>query len=260
VRVCKQMKRYEVPRITFINKLDRMGADPFKALQQMKEKLSHIRCAAVQIPIGLEDQFQGLVDLITREAYAYEGGSGETLQKLSEVPESLSIEIEARREELLETLYEVDDQLAELVVAEAREPTPAEIKAAIRRATISRAFTPVLMGSAYKNKGVQNLLDAVIDYLPNPTEVTNVAYDLAISPTGDASDARVVLETDHSKPFVGLAFKLQMNAFGQLTYMRIYQGILKKSDTIIDMSSLKVCGLSRLLSPSNGSDIHPASL
>lgn len=240
ITVDRQMKRYDVPRITFINKLDRMGADPFKALRQMKEKLTHVKSAALQIPVGLEDHFQGVVDVITREAYVYEGGSGEVLSKVA-VPENVRAEMEARREELLETLYEVDDVLAEVVIAEGREPSVEEIKAAIRRATIALKFTPVLMGSAYKNKGVQNLLDAVVDYLPNPTEVPSVGYDL------DNNEAPVNLVPEHDKPFVGLAFKLEENPFGQLTYMRMYQGVLKKGDTIVNMSTTKRTKVPRII-------------
>jgi elongation factor G len=240
ITVDRQMKRYDVPRITFINKLDRMGADPFKALRQMKEKLTHVKSAALQLPIGLEDHFQGIVDLITREAYSYEGGSGEVISKIP-VPDNLKADMEAKREELLETLYEVDDLLAEVVIAEGREPTVEEIKGAIRRATISLKFTPVLIGSAYKNKGVQNLLDAVIDYLPNPTEVPNVGYDL------DNNEAKVDLTPDHTKPFVGLAFKLEENPFGQLTYMRMYQGVLRKGDSIVNMITSKRTKVPRII-------------
>jgi elongation factor G len=149
--------------------------------------------------------------------------------------------MEAKREELLETLYEVDDIIAEVVIAEGREPTVDEIKAAIRRATIALKFTPVLMGSAYKNKGVQNLLDAVVDYLPNPTEVPSVGYDL------DNNEAQVDLTPDHTKPFVGLAFKLEENPFGQLTYMRMYQGVLRKGDSIVNMITAKRTKVPRII-------------
>lgn len=237
--VDRQMRRYDVPRITFINKLDRMGANPWKALSELRAKLPY-KVAAIQVPIGLEGQFSGIIDIIENKAYSYEGNSGEIIQE-KPVPEGYLDEVAQKRKELLEVLYELDDGLAEIFIGEGREPTPAEIKQGIRRATISLKFSPVLMGSAYKNKGVQNLLNGVVDYLPNPTEVNNYALDL------EKNEERIKLEPDHSKPFVGLAFKLEESPFGQLTYMRLYQGMLKRSDSLLNVVSGKKVRVPRLI-------------
>jgi len=231
------MKRYSVPRLAFINKLDRMGASPMKVVTDLRNKLG-LKCAAVQLPIGLESQFTGVVDIIERRAIYYEGGGGETVVT-GDVPEGMVAEMEEKRETLIETLYEVDDQLTEIGLE--REPTPQEIKEAIRRATIALKFAPVFMGSAYKNKGVQTLLDGVVAYLPNPLEAKSVALDL------HDNEKEVQLNCDHSKPFVGLAFKLEENKYGQLTYMRLYQGVLARGDTIENMSTSKKVKVPRLV-------------
>jgi elongation factor G len=169
------MKRYSVPRIAFINKLDRMGANPWKVIAGVRGQLK-LHAAAVQIPIGLDSAFEGVIDIITREAVHFTGAKGNVVER-SPMPESFTAECEERRKELIEKLAEVDDEIAELFISE-EEPSVEQLKAAIRRTTIRRSFVPVFMGSAYKNKGVQCLLDGVNDYLPAPTEVPNVALDL----------------------------------------------------------------------------------
>ncbi|MQL81474.1 hypothetical protein Taro_013921 [Colocasia esculenta] len=174
ITVDRQMRRYEVPRLAFINKLDRMGADPWKVLNQARSKLRH-HSAAVQVPIGLEEEFQGLVDLVQMKAYYFQGSSGEKVVT-GEIPPNMEAIVAEKRHELIETVSEVDDKLAEFFLSD--EPiSPSDLEMAIRRATVSRKFVPVFMGSAFKNKGVQPLLDGVISYLPCPAEVENYALD-----------------------------------------------------------------------------------
>ena len=231
ITVDRQMKRYNVPRITFVNKMDRMGANPFKAIDQINTKLK-IPAAAVQVPIGAEDEFEGVVDLIRMKAIYNEGPRGEIVVEKDEIPEKVKGLVQERRRKLIETLADVDDEIAELFLEEA-EPTMEQIKAAIRRATISLKFTPVFMGSALANKGVQPMLDGVCDYLPNPSEVTNMALDRK------RKEAQVKLVPYSSQPFVGLAFKLEESNFGQLTYIRVYQGTLRKGMNVLNSRTEK---------------------
>ena len=218
--VDRQMKRYNVPRLSFINKMDRMGANPFKAVEQINQKLK-IAAAAIQIPIGTENNFKGVIDLVRMRSIYHEGAKGEAVVETDEIPAELVDLAKERRARLIETLADVDDEIAELFLDE-KQPSIPQIKAAIRRATIALKFTPVLMGSALANKGVQPMLDAVCDYLPNPSEVENLALDRR------RKEAKVTLLSQNSLPFVGLAFKLEESPFGQLTYIRVYQGTLKK--------------------------------
>ena len=220
ITVDRQMRRYNVPRISFINKMDRMGANPFKAIDQINHKLG-IPAAAVQVPIGSEDSFQGVVDLIGMKAIYNEGSKGDIVVVKDEIPDSVRQLAEEKRKKLIETLADVDDEIAEIFLDEST-PTQEQMKAAIRRATISLKFTPVFMGSALADKSVQPMLDGVCDYLPNPSEVENLALDQK------RKEAPVKLVSYNSLPFVGLAFKLEESTFGQLTYIRVYQGSLKK--------------------------------
>lgn len=219
VTVDRQMRRYNVPRISFINKMDRAGANPWKAIEGINHKL-RMPAAAVQVPIGVEDEFKGVVDLIQMKAIYSEGEKGEIVRE-GEVPSDLREFAQEKRRKLIETLADVDDEIANAFLEE-RTPSPLEIKAAIRRATIGLKFSPVLMGSALADKSVQPMLDAVCDFLPNPSEVENLALDRT------RKEAPVKLVSYNSLPFVGLAFKLEESNFGQLTYIRVYQGQLKK--------------------------------
>lgn len=175
ITVDRQMKRYSVPRLAFVNKLDRTGANPWKVIEGLRSTLS-LNAAAVQVPIGLEDAHEGVVDIIALQSYIFKGEKGEEVV-VGPVPNELEELVAEKRLELIERLAEVDEELEELFLME-EEPTAEQLKEAIRRQTIQNRFVPVFMGSAFKNKGVQALLDGVVDYLPNPSEVSNVALDL----------------------------------------------------------------------------------
>ncbi|XP_059121439.1 elongation factor G, mitochondrial [Peromyscus eremicus] len=241
--VNRQMKRYDVPFLTFINKLDRAGSNPARALQQMRSKLNH-NAAFVQIPIGLEGDFKGVIDLIEERAIYFDGDFGQIV-RYGEIPAELRAAAADHRQELIECVANSDEQLGELFLEE-KIPSVSDLKLAIRRATLSRSFTPVLLGSALKNKGVQPLLDAVLEYLPNPSEVQNYA----ILHQDDSKEKTKILmdsKRDNSHPFVGLAFKLEAGRFGQLTYVRSYQGELKKGSTIYNTRTGKKVRVQRLV-------------
>ncbi|OAY69603.1 Elongation factor G, mitochondrial [Ananas comosus] len=238
ITVDRQMRRYEVPRLAFINKLDRMGADPWKVLNQARSKLRH-HSAAVQVPMGLEEEFQGLVDLVELKAYYFQGPNGEKVVE-ADIPSNMEGLVTEKRRELIEVVSEVDDKLAEAFLND--EPiTSSDLKMAIRRATVARKFVPVFMGSAFKNKGVQPLLDGVLDYLPFPTEVENYALDQ------NKSEEKVLLSGNPAGPLVALAFKLEEGRFGQLTYLRIYEGVIRKGDFIINVNTGKKIKVPRLV-------------
>ena len=226
--VDRQMRRYKVPRLAFINKLDRAGANPFRVAQQLREKLAH-NSVMMQIPIGAEDRFEGVVDLLKMKAFYFDGDNGEDVRE-EEIPAEMVDEAKTWRNTLVESMSDHDDTIAEKFLA-GEEVSEAMLKPVIRRVTIELKMTPVFMGSAYKNKGVQKLLDGVVDYLPNPTQVVNEALDQA------NGEKKIILESAPDKPFVGLAFKLEDGRYGQLTYMRIYQGTVKKGDFIVNMSA-----------------------
>ncbi|MGH0033420.1 MAG: elongation factor G [Myxococcota bacterium] len=235
--VDRQMKRYKVPRLAFINKCDRSGANPRKVTQQLRDKLKH-NAVMMQIPIGLENDHEGVVDLVTMKALYFEGDNGEHVVE-KEIPAELQDEAETAREEMLDAVSMFSDELMEAILED--QVTEELIHDAVRRGTLSMEFTPVFMGSAYKNKGVQKLLDAVTAYLPNPTEVENSGVDL------DNDEAVVTIETDPNKPLVSLAFKLEDGRYGQLTYLRVYQGTIGKGSTIINSRTKKKHKVGRLV-------------
>jgi elongation factor G len=238
ITVDRQLKRYHVPRIAFINKCDRTGANPFKVKAQLREKLG-LNAVMIQIPIGLEDKLEGMVDLITMKAVYFDGDSGETM-RFAEIPAHLKAEAETRREELIDAISLFSDELAEKYLA--GEAIPEElIHEAIRRGALEEKFVPVMMGSAYKNKGIQTLLDGVLRYLPDPTEVKNYALDL------DKAEERVELSCDEKMPTIALGFKLEDGQYGQLTYVRIYQGELKKGAELTNTRSRKRFKVGRLV-------------
>ncbi len=228
ITVDRQMKRYSVPRLAFINKMDRAGGNYHRVSQMLKEKLHH-HPINVQMPIGAEDKFKGVIDLVMMQAYYFDGDNGEDVRKEA-IPAELAEEAKQRRHEMLEQLGDFDDEIA-MAFLEGHEVTPEKLKSVIRAATLALKATPVFHGSALKNKGVQVLLDGVVDYLPNPTEIVNEAHDQ------NKNEEKVVLESTASKPFVGLAFKLEDGKYGQLTYVRVYQGRITKGEFIVNCSA-----------------------
>ncbi|HEY8375463.1 MAG TPA: GTP-binding protein, partial [Nannocystis sp.] len=242
ITVDRQMKRYRVPRLAFINKMDRAGADPFKVTKQLREKLRH-NAHLVTYPIGAEDNFEGVVDLLTREALYFDGANGEKVRR-EPCPEHLKEAVEEYRMKLVEALGDFDDGIMErFLEGEGAEVTAEEMYPVIRKATLSLNFTPVFCGSAYKNKGVQHLLDGVTRYLPAPNEVKNTAFQIG----ADGREAEVELESTEDKPLCALAFKLEEGKYGQLTYIRIYQGKISKGDTIYNTRTGKKAKVGRLV-------------
>ena len=219
--VDRQMKRYSVPCLAFINKLDRSGADPRRVTAQLREKLGH-NSVAVQIPIGLEANHQGEIDLIAMRAYYFDGERGETVRE-EDIPAELQDEAQAARAAMLDVISMFSDEMTELLLEEKEVPADL-IHSTIRSAVLERKLTPVFMGSAYKNKGVQLLLDAVNRYLPSPLDRQYIATD------NDKKEKTEVFP-DKAKPLVAMAFKITDDSYGQLTYTRVYQGTLQRGDT-----------------------------
>jgi elongation factor G len=238
ITVDRQMRRYDVPRLAFINKLDRAGADPFRVINQLRDKL-RLNAAPVQYPLGLEDSHIGVVDLLSMKSFKFTGSSGENIE-IGEIPQDLMDKCQSLRNNLIEKLADVDEEVGELFLME-EEISAETLREAIRRATISLQFVPVFMGSAFKNKGVQLLLDGVTNYLPCPTDVRNEAIDL------DNNDDKVVIPCEAKGPLVALAFKLEEGKFGQLTYVRVYSGVLRKGEMITNLSSGKKIKVPRLV-------------
>ncbi|TNN80408.1 Elongation factor G, mitochondrial [Liparis tanakae] len=232
--VNRQMKRYNVPFLTFINKLDRMGANPSRALQQLRTKLNQ-NAAFVSIPIGLEGNVRGIIDLVEERSMYFDGPFGQTI-RYDEIPADFRAEAADRRQELVECVANADELLGEMFLEE-KIPTNADLK---------RLFSPVLVGTALKNKGVQPLLDAILDFMPNPTEVKNYAL-LNDEVSSETSKIQMDPARDSVHPFVGLAFKLEAGRFGQLTYVRVYQGCLKKGEYIYNTRTSKKVRVQRLV-------------
>jgi elongation factor G len=237
ITVDRQLKRYKVPRLAFINKTDRTGADPYRVADQLCEKLGH-HAVLMQIPIGAEDKFCGVVDLITMKAVYFDGKNGEILREEAVPPELMNLAKE-KREVLMNDLTLYSDELAESYL-EGRE-TVEQIHAAVRAGTLSLKMTPVFIGSAYKNKGIQPLLDAVVGYLASPADHAHTAMDL------DNNEAPVPLAADPAKPHVSIAFKLEDGKYGQLTYIRIYQGSIRKGMELFNTRSKKRFKVGRLI-------------
>lgn len=226
ITVDRQMRRYNVPRISFINKMDRPGANPARVIQQIRQKL-RMPAAAVQVPIGAEDEFKGVVDLVRWKAIYNSGHKGVEIVEEDEIPATVLQEAKDRRAELIEQLAEVDETISDAFLEDG-EITTEMLVGAIRRATIARKFTPVFLGSAVKNTAVQPLLDGVCSYLPTPSDAATSALDLS-KPSGEQA---VDLVPAAEAPLVALAFKLEEGRYGQLTYMRVYQGSIKKGGWI----------------------------
>ena len=237
ITVDRQLKRYHVPRIAFVNKCDRQGANPLRVRMQLREKLG-LNAYMMELPIGLEDKLEGVVDLISRKAIYFEGHDGNEL-RYAEIPAHMKDDVEKYRQELIEAAAMFDDNLMEHVL-EGTE-TEEEIIKAIRAGTLSEQFVGVFCGSAHMNKGIQPLLDGVLRYLPCPTDVKNTALDL------DNNEAPIELESVANKPTVALAFKLDDGQYGQLTYVRVYQGRLSKGDELYNIRSRKRFKVGRLV-------------
>lgn len=237
ITVDQQMKRYKVPCIAFINKCDRSGANPFRVVKQLRDKLGH-NAVAMQVPVGTEAKFKGVVDLVSMKAVYFDGENGETI-RIDSVPADLLDDAEEKREELVEAASMFSDELTEAILEE--RPIPAGMLLdAIRQGVLKRELTPVFMGSAYKNKGVQPLLDGVNQLLPCPADVINEALDT------EKDEAVVTLSSKTGDPAVSLAFKLEDGQYGQLTYIRVYQGILAKGDTVVNVRTGKKVKIGRL--------------
>lgn len=238
ITVDRQMKRYQVPCIAFINKCDRNGANPFQIIDQLREKLGH-NPVPLQIPIGLEADFEGVIDLIAMKAIYFNGSYGEDVL-VNNIPEELLSEAITRREELIDAASMFSDELTEAVLEE-KEINNDLLIEALRKGTLARKITPVLMGSAYKNKGVQPLLDAITYYLPCPADIENKALSL------NDDETPVILSTDPDQPVVAFAFKLEDGQYGQLTYIRVYQGSITKGDLIVNVRNKKKIKIGRVV-------------
>ena len=238
ITVDQQMKRYKVPSVAFVNKCDRSGANPYRVMDQLKEKLGH-NAVAMQIPIGLEADFSGVVDLISMKATYFDGDNGETV-RIEDIPQELMTEALDKREALMDAASIFSESLTDAILEE-QEVTDDMIIEAVRRGALARQLTPVFMGSAYKNKGVQPLLDGITELLPCPTDIDNHALNM------EADETSVLLATDKDKPLVALAFKLEDGPFGQLTYIRVYQGSIGKGDTIINIRTGKKVKVGRVV-------------
>jgi elongation factor G len=238
ITVDRQMKRYNVPRIAFVNKCDRSGANPARVTEQLCEKLKH-NAVMMQIPIGLEDKHEGVVDLIQMKAFTFEGDNGEKIIE-GDIPAALQVEAEARREVMLDAVSMFSDELMEAMLEEA--VTEELIHDAVRKGVLSNELTPVYMGSAYKNKGVQLMLNAVMRYLPSPPDIDNTA--IRILKGGEEEE--FTLSNSVEDNLVCNAFKLEEGPYGQLTYVRIYQGVLKKGEDIYNSRTGKKVKVGRL--------------
>ena len=240
ITVDRQLKRYHVPRIAFVNKCDRQGANPVRVCGQIREKLG-LNAYMMELPIGLEDKLQGVVDLVQMKAYYFEGNDGVDI-RVAEIPADLVDQAKEKRVELLDAVSNFDDELMELLLEGDYDNVPVDkIKAAVRKGTLAEQFVGVFCGSAHMNKGIQPVLDAVLDYLPNPTEVHNYGLDL------DKNEEQVELFNVEDKPCVALAFKLDDGQFGQLTYTRIYQGKICKGDELYNVRQRKKFKVGRLV-------------
>ncbi len=238
ITVDRQMRRYNVPRLCFLNKMDRMGANAWNGRNALRDKLNH-NAVLMQIPIGAEDEFIGVVDLISRKAFYFDGENGENV-RIEDCPAELVEKMEEERAAMLDAVAEYDDTVMENYL-EGNEPTEADLHKCVKVGVQSLKLTPVFMGSAFKNKGVQLLLDAVSRYLPSPLDC---ARPTAIDSNTSES---VVLDPNHEKTLVCMAFKITDEQFGQLTYTRIYQGTLRKGDQVYNTRTKKKIRVGRIV-------------
>lgn len=237
ITVDRQLRRHRVPRLAFINKCDRTGANPERVTRQLREMLG-MNAVPVQLPIGLEQEFSGVVDLVGMKAIYFDGDNGQSV-RTEEIPEELVETANSERDRLLDAISMYHDELSEAWL-EGKE-TEKLIRQAIREGVLSSELTPVFLGSAYRNTGIQPLMDAVVDYLPSPHDVTNTGVDL------DNDEKETAIECDPDMPAVALAFKLEIGRFGQLTHVRIYQGTLRKGDEITNVRTDRRVRIGRLV-------------
>jgi len=238
ITVDRQLKRYGVPRIAFVNKSDRTGANPYKVCDQLRDKLN-LNSVMMQVPIGLEDKLEGVVDLVRMKAIYFDGNDGEIV-RIEDIPAHLKDEADEKREIMLDAISMFSEEIMEYMMEEKEIPEEL-MHSTIRKAVIAQELVPVYLGSAYKNKGIQEMMDAVLRYLPSPPDVENKALDL------DDEEKEVVLPSDASKPPVALAFKLEDGQYGQLTYIRVYQGIIKKGAELINVRNGRKFKVGRLV-------------
>jgi len=235
--VWRQADRYHVPRIVFVNKMDRMGANFYKVHAQIRDRM-RANAVPIQIPIGSEENFRGIVDLVQMKAYIYNNNTGTDIEEI-EIPDEVKELAAEYRTKLIESVAETNDALTEKYL-EGKELTESEIRAALREGAIKGTIVPMLCGSAFKNKGVQLLLDAVIDYLPSPLEVPPIQ---GLLPNGDTAERFA----DDSAPLSALAFKIMADPYGRLTFVRVYSGILKKGTYVLNSTKDKKERVSRLI-------------
>ena len=236
--VDRQMKRYKVPRLAFINKMDRTGAEPHRVCEEIADKLGDSPIL-MQLPIGEGDDFEGVIDLIKMKALYFDGSNGETVRE-EDIPADLQDEANKFRAEMIESISMGSEEMMELVL-EGEDPSEEMIHNTLRTIVLNREATPVFMGTAFKNKGVQPLLDAVNRYLPSPKD-----RSVEANKAGDEEE-KLALEPDPSKPFVGMAFKIVEDPFGQLTFTRIYQGTIRKGETYINQRTGRKDRFSRIV-------------
>ena len=235
--VWRQADRYKVPRIAFVNKMDRTGSNFFKVYEEIKDRL-RANAVPIQIPIGSESEFQGIVDLVGMRAQIYKDDIGEEIEE-TDIPSELMEQAQEYRAKMIESVAETDEKLLEKFMME-EEFTEEEIRTALRNGTINGSIMPLLCGSAFKNKGVQLLLDAVVDYLPSPPEVPAIK---GILPDG----TEAIRKADDKEPFSALAFKIAADSFGRLTFIRVYSGVLSKGSYVYNSTKQKKERISRLI-------------
>lgn len=232
----------EVARIIFVNKLDRMGADFFRVVKQIEDVLK-ARPLVMTLPIGREDEFNGLIDVLEQKAYIWDDTGLPENYGTFDIPEDMAEQAQAYREELIETALEMDEDLMMAYLEDGEEPSIEEIKRCIRKGTLELQFFPTYCGSAFKNKGVQMVLDAVVDYLPAPTEVD--PQDLTDEETGEPTGEKAIVSAE--EPLRALAFKIMDDRFGALTFIRIYSGVMNKGDTILNSATGKTERIGRMV-------------
>src|SRR5438034_6691445 len=238
--VWRQADKYKVPRIAFINKMDRTGANFFAAVQSMRERLG-ANPVPVQIPIGQEDSFRGVVDLVEMQAIVYKDDLGQQFD-VTDIPAELAEQAQEYHHQLIDVISHFDDEVLEAYIEDEGSVTPEQIRRALRNGTLSDEITPVLLGSAFKNKGVQPLLDAVVDYLPSPLDVPPIQ---GLDPKTHEVTER---EASMDAPFSALAFKVMSDPYvGKLTYFRVYSGKLKSGDRVLNTTTGKTERISRIL-------------